>query len=215
MTFDNDAPLNRMPGESAKSHTSLMDYWLMGGGRSLQKLLDQYIQGHSDKPPIKAPPTKKWTTLTTWSHKNHWQARIARQKEIDDEIALEQYRQRHMSEAEVLARLADMGRADMADFADVRQPSDLEGKINSHLVKEITIDARRNKDGTITARTRIKLHDALRALEMIGKDHGRFKERIDLTTGDKPFTIDDLSRAAQELSEWEQKNASDPNTPTD
>jgi len=181
MTFDNETPLSRIAEETKRANTALMDYWLMGGGRSLDKLRQTYA-----KATLK-PPTKHLETLKTWSARHHWQARIARQKEIDDEIALEQYRQRHMSEAEVLARLADMGRADMADFADVRQPSDLEGKINSHLVKEITIDARRNKDGTITARTRIKLHDAQGALEKLARHHGLFEAAGD--NEDKPLVI--------------------------
>lgn len=182
MTFDFDAPLKRIDGESRKANEALMDYWLMGGGRSLDKLAALYTS--TTNPLLKEPPTKKINTLKTWSQKLHWQARIARQKEIDDEIALEQYRQRHMSPAEVLALLADIGRSDMADFADVRQPADLKDKLNSHVVKKITVNARRNKDGTITARTVIELHDSLAALEKIGKHHKLFVDRSEVTGKD-------------------------------
>jgi hypothetical protein len=143
--FDPQAPLNRIKGESQKAHNALMDYWMMGAGRSLRKLFEEYEkqadesekqadeseQQENNAEPTKKPPTTSWWTLSDWSQKKHWQARIARQKEIDDEIALEQYRQRHMSPAEVIARLSDMGRGDMAEFADVRSPADLEGKLNS------------------------------------------------------------------------------------
>jgi phage terminase small subunit len=67
-----------------------------------------------------------------------------------------------------------MGRADMAEFADVRSPADLEDKLNSHVVKRITVQARRHKDGTITAKTTIELHDAQGALEKLARHLGLY-----------------------------------------
>ncbi|MHC4195938.1 MAG: hypothetical protein ACYSQZ_08355 [Planctomycetota bacterium] len=133
--FDPEAPLNRIKGESKKAHDALMDYFLMGGGRSLRKLGDKYVEQASSDYQAKEPPTKKQNTLMAWSLRNHWQARVAQQTLLDDEIALEQYRQRHMTGPEVIARLSDMGRADMAEFADVRSPADLEGKLIATLSK--------------------------------------------------------------------------------
>jgi hypothetical protein len=192
--FDPEAPLNRIKGESQKAHNALMDYWMMGAGRSLRKLFEEYEkqadeseQQENNAEPTKKPPTTSWWTLSDWSQKKHWQARITRQKEIDDEIALEQYRQRHMSPAEVIARLSDMGRGDMAEFADVRSPADLEGKLNSHVVKKITVNARRNKDGTITARTVIELYDAKGALDSLARALGLFDSAGD--SDDKPLVI--------------------------
>jgi hypothetical protein len=198
--FDPEAPLNRIKGESKKSNAGLMDYFLMGAGRSLQKLANQYTHEVASNPQAK-PPTTKYNTLITWSLRHHWQARIARQTEIDNEIALEQFRQRHMTGPEVIARLSDMGRADMAEFADVRSPADLEGK-HSHVVKKIVVQARKHKDGTITAKTTIELHDAQGALEKLARHHGLFRDRLDITSGEQPFTIDDLAQAAQEIDEW-------------
>jgi hypothetical protein len=209
--FDSSAPLNRIKGETIKAHNAFMDYFLMGGGRSFSKLFQQWerISTVPEAYP-KPPPTKRFQTLKDWSSKFHWQARIARQTEIDNEIALEQYRQRHMTGPEVIARLSDMGRADMAEFADVRAPGDLEGKLNSHVVRKITVQARRHKDGTITAKTVIELHDAQGALEKLARHHGLFKDRLDITSGDQPFTIDDLTQAAKELEDWENENSPDP-----
>jgi len=166
------------------------------------------------EPTKKPPPTTSWWTLSDWSQKKHWQARIARQTEIDNEIALEQYRQRHMPPAEVIARLSDMGRSDMAEFADVRSPADLEGKLNSHCVKKITVQARRHKDGTVTARTTIELYDAKAALDSLARHHDLFKDRLDITSGGQPFTIDDLAQAAKDIEDWEDENNpdSDPET---
>ncbi len=214
--FDPDAPLNRIKGESIKAHSAFMDYFLMGGGRSFSKLFDQWkrIKEAAELYP-KEPPTKRFQTLKDWSSKFHWQARIARQTEIDNEIALEQFRQDHMSGPEVIKRLSDMGRADMAKFADVRSPADLKGNLHSHLVKKITVQARKHKDGTITAKTTIELHDAQAALEKLARHHGLFKDRLDITSGDQPFTIDDLADAANELTDWKnEKLAPDPD-PTD
>jgi hypothetical protein len=187
-----------------------MDYFLMGAGRSFTKLFGQWERIKEDtKPYPKEPPTRRFQTLKDWSSKFNWQARISRQSEIDNEIAIEQYRQRYMSEAEVMARLADMGRADMADFSDVRQPEDLKNIKQSPLVKKLIITERKSGDDTEITKTTIELHNAQKALELLGKDFGRFKDRLDITTGDQPFTIDDLAQAADELKDWENENSPD------
>jgi len=107
-----------------------------------------------------------------------------------------------------------MARADMADFADVRRSEDLKEIKQSPLVKKFTITERKSRDDTEIVKTTIELHNAQRALELLGKDFGRFKNRLDITTGDQPFTIDDLTQATQELTNWEDENNpdSDPET---
>lgn len=194
MNFDNDAPLSRIKGESIKAHSAFMDYFLAGVARTLRDLHRKYLnqvvdneQQDADEGATEKPPTLSWWTIGNWSKNNHWQARIARQTEIDNEIALEQFRQRHMTKPEVIARWSDMGRADMAEFADVRSPADLEGKLNSHVVKKITVQARRHKDGTITAKTVIELHDAKGALDSLARHLGLFEEAGD--SEDKPLII--------------------------
>lgn len=208
--FDPEVPLNRIKGESEKAHNALMDYFLMGGGRSFSKLFDWWdrIREGAESYP-KEPPTKRFQTLKDWSSKFQWQARIARQSEIDNELAMEQYRQRHMSDSEVMARLADIGRGDMADFANVRDPVDLKEIEQSPLVKKITITERKTQDDTEIAKITIELHSSLKALELIGKDLGRFKDRLDITSGDQPFTIDELTQAAKEIEDWEDENNPD------
>ena len=105
-----------------------------------------------------------------------------------------------------MARLADMGRADMADFTDVRQPEDLKEIKQSPLVKKIIVTERKSGDATIV-KTTIELHDAQAALYKLGQHHDLFKTRLDITTGDQPFTIDDLTKAAEELADWEDENS--------
>lgn len=204
MNFDPEAPpLDRIKGESKKAHAAFMDYFLAGVARTLRDLHRKYLNQAAEadgneqqdgdelateKPPMmEKPPTLSWWTIGNWSVNNHWQARIARQAKIGNEIALEQFRQRHMTGPEVIARLSDMGRADMAKFADVRSPADLKGNLNSHLVKKITVQARRHKDGTITAKTTIELHDAQAALEKLARLLGLFENPGE--SEDKPLII--------------------------
>lgn len=181
LPWDHDAPLSRALGESSRANDALNDYWLMGSARSLRKLLGGYGQQVVDAGSTRQPPTTKWTTLSKWSHLFGWQDRVSRQKEIDDALALAAYRARHMSSAEVLARLADQARADMADFAGVRTQNDLVDLPQSALVKKITAVYRKSEaTGDITGRVVIDLHDAQEALKMIGKHYGLFTDRLEI-----------------------------------
>jgi hypothetical protein len=178
MNFDKDIPLSQIRGETIKAHNALMDYFLMGGGRSFSKLFEQWERiKKATEPYPKEPPTKRLQTLKDWSVKFHWKARIIRQVEIDNEIALEQYRQRHMSKAEALALLADQARGNMADFADVESPADLVEYENAALVKNITHHYTQNNRGDKEERTirfTLGLYCAQKALELILKHHGAF-----------------------------------------
>ncbi|KKN20252.1 hypothetical protein LCGC14_0937470 [marine sediment metagenome] len=181
MDFDKDTPLNRVANETIKAHTALMDYWQIGAGRSLVNLCQIYTKPMPDP----EPPTVHIATLKVWSSRYHWQARIARQIENENAVTLErrrqtleqieeQYRQRHMSEAEALALISDIARGDMGDFADVLSLADLAKLDKSRLVKKATFHYSINEDGTITGRLMIDLHDAQKALELILKHHGAF-----------------------------------------
>jgi len=124
MTFDKDTPLSRIKGETQKAHNALMDYFLMpGGGRSLAKLHQKYIETT-----LNEPPSKNLRTLAGWSTRYHWQARIAQQAANDNAVLLDQrrqalekieaeFRERHMSEAEALSILAGQARGDTDNLA--------------------------------------------------------------------------------------------------
>ena len=59
--------------ESNKAKVAFEDYFLMGPGRSLQKLLDQYrVQVGTELVPI----TLRLNTLKTWSNHHGWQNRV-------------------------------------------------------------------------------------------------------------------------------------------
>lgn len=86
--WDWQDPLARYIGETRRANDALRDYWLMGPGRSLRKLLDCYCRQIESETDTREPPTRRGATLFLWSSKYRWQARIDRAKEIlDDEIA--------------------------------------------------------------------------------------------------------------------------------
>ena len=216
MEFDQDTPLNRVANETIKASTALMDYWLMGAGRSLANLCQIYTEPMPDS----EPPTVHIATLKVWSSRHHWQARIGRQIENDNASILEQrrqvqekitaqYLQRHMSEAEALALLADQARGNMADFAGVRAQSDLAENPGAALVKSITQHYTQTTKGTgedsqaeIKARIALGLYDAQRALELILKHHGSFekdnKSELSIKLADSP--LDKINRALDSIA---------------
>lgn len=90
-----------------------------------------------------------------------------------------------MTADEVIARLADIARGNMADFISVNGHTRLDfkkaetlGKL--HLVKSYS----KGKQGV-----RIELYSALDALEKLGKAHGLFIERQDITSGGQPISV--------------------------
>ena len=88
-TFDHETPLARCKGETRKAHDALQDYWLMGSGRSIRKLLQKY-----NEPDTESPPTRHFATLAGWSTRYAWQARIDRAKQIDDEALQREWEDR-------------------------------------------------------------------------------------------------------------------------
>jgi hypothetical protein len=71
--WDEDDPLGRIKGETAKHHRAINDYAQLGAGRSLTKLIKHWARHPTPEP----TPTKHLRTLKLWSAKYQWQARIA------------------------------------------------------------------------------------------------------------------------------------------
>jgi hypothetical protein len=99
---------------------------------------------------------------------------------------IEEYRKRHLSADEVLALLADQARASLGDFTEVRTPADLKDHPLAHVLRSMTVDAKRRGD-TITTRTRVEPHNSQRALELYMRHLKLFENSIDLTSGGKPI----------------------------
>ena len=113
--------------------------------------------------------------------------------EIDDRLA-----SIHMSSDEVLKEFADIARSDMGDFVDYNLLIDLSEARKRGLTKlikkikqkTITIIGKKetDEDKEITD-IEIELYPRDKALEILGKYHGLFKEQLDVTTDGKPITF--------------------------
>ena len=102
---------------------------------------------------------------------------------------------RAMGKHEVLYRLTEQARATLGDFIDpnTERVSTIRaaerGKL--HLIKEFTHTATEKGEDTYTERVTIKLHDAQSALVQLGRAHGLFKDKVDVTSGGKRIESDD------------------------
>lgn len=96
--------------------------------------------------------------------------------EIDRRIA-----EQAMSADEVLNRLGQMARVDLADFTDERTGEvDLtKAKGKTHLIKKL-----RKVHGKESDTTEIELYDAQTALQLLGKHHKLFTEKVEHTGKD-------------------------------
>lgn len=74
--FDPEAPLKRAKDESLRANQALRDYALMGPGRSIRKLCEQYRNRNPGNQKT-AIPTSRVGTLLLWSSTYRWQDRIA------------------------------------------------------------------------------------------------------------------------------------------
>lgn len=85
-----------------------------------------------------------------------------------------------MSADEVLARLADMARSNIADFSKVRHVSDLEEiHDKAHVVKKFKRTLYRTAYGSETETVELELYDSQSALEKIGRYHGLFTDKVE------------------------------------
>lgn len=89
-----------------------------------------------------------------------------------------------MSADEVLKRLSDMARADIADFVDVSRPGDLANEKYSgktHVIKKLKRKVTRDSFGREFEEMELEFYDAQAALEKIGKVHGLFNDKLEVS----------------------------------
>ena len=86
-----------------------------------------------------------------------------------------------MESAEVLSRLSDMARGNLADFASVESARDLVGHPRGHVVKKLKITRRKQRGDVEIVQMEIELNDPQSALEKIGKHYGLFADKIEHT----------------------------------
>jgi len=88
--FDTQDPLAQCEGESDRANAALRDYAHMGAGRSLRRLAKRY----ASVPQTEAPPTRSAGTVSGWSVRYAWQARIAVWTQIDQQEEEDEWKAR-------------------------------------------------------------------------------------------------------------------------
>lgn len=91
-----------------------------------------------------------------------------------------------MSAAEVTKRLTDWGRGSIGHFQRITATGEVvtdlstkEAQDHLHLIREIQVEEIRQNDEFVTAKTKIKLHDAKDATVQLGKIRGLYVDRVE------------------------------------
>jgi phage terminase small subunit len=123
-------------------------------------------------------------------------ANVNVRKEIDERLASS-----HMSANEVLQGIADIARGDMGDFVDANgmgfsldmQEAKQRGltKLIKKIKQKTVIHSGKNDsdEDREVHDLEIELYDKLSALEKIGKYHGLFSEKLDITSGGEKIVV--------------------------
>lgn len=126
-TFDPANPLAKMPGEKQRANDALRDYYAMGSGRSLRGLTEYYSRLSTDESPTRIP-TKNFRTISIWSSKFSWVARIEAQRALDLESEKsiweerrKQIRESDWSQGVALRDLANKVMAEGVNFIKTRR----------------------------------------------------------------------------------------------
>ena len=119
--WDPGQPLKRGKGESARANAALVDYALMGPGRSLRRLHTRYSKQTANKEQTEKPPTTQWSTLAGWSFRYRWQERVARFDELEADRWAKEWRDRRRG---LLAHLGER----------------VEDALNALVVDKVTLD---------------------------------------------------------------------------
>lgn len=127
-------------------------------------------------------------------------ARLIAIDSISEEIT-RRMKEKQLSADEVLARLGDMARGDVADFVGIERPSDLlneEYRGKTHVIKKfkrhVTTTRTQSKSGgeseTINEYTELEMYSALDALEKVGRNFALFTDNVQhSSSADDPLHV--------------------------
>ena len=110
-------------------------------------------------------------------------ANLSIKAEIDNRLS-----EMRMSANEVLKRLSDMARADIADFVRVSRPTDLlrpRYKGKTHVIKKFKKTTVHTRTGDMIVTTELELYDSRSTLVDLGRHHKLFTDRIEVTWKDE------------------------------
>ncbi len=129
------------------------------------------------------------------------------------ELVSKRLQESAMSADEVLMRLADHARSDLGDFISDDGQIDIaamKAAGATHLLRKVkhTVRSGESQSGASWEEdyTEVELHDAQSALQLLGKHHKLFTEKIEHDLGEIGFTADEAASATRELSEWIQRS---------
>lgn len=89
----------------------------------------------------------------------------------------------HLSYEEALALLADFARGDMSDLTDENGNFDMSKAQKAgvtHIISAIERTETISKDGEVTVRTKLKLHDPLSAIDKVLRVQGKYKDNLNV-----------------------------------
>lgn len=225
-TWNMDDPLERMEGESKRSHAALHEYAVMGPGRSLRKL-------HESFNAREVSPTRHWWTISQWSRNFRWVARVERFDELNRAKAIAAFeahwQEKVMGSTETIGRLSEQARASIADFITVkmvpaalvispRRKGDGEGEDDEEnidlsegfiQVAELNWEAIRENGHLVKAITntrygpRLELHDGQSALVQVGRYHKLFVDQAEVKSVSVQVSADDMDEARRKAQEYE------------
>ena len=152
MTWLKDDPLarSRFNGrlETARAHRALLDYAMLGAGRSLAKLHQQYTEGTPE-----TPPTRSLDVLKHWSSRFDWQARVVCFSELEAEAEIIEWSERCRKLRESDWTLGDDLRRKVAAFLeelplfvheDVTESSEVLPDGTLHTTRVVTVSLHTN-----------------------------------------------------------------------
>lgn len=165
--------------ESSRARQAFLDYSSLGGGRSLELLVDRYRTQIAPE----APPTRRLETLKRWSARFGWQARLIAEQERANEraaAALADRRRRAMETGLALDFERVLALKEMADMLELRileaaTPADAE--IPTDLIREwrgVLDDIAKETNG----RQRIQRVDLRPELRQLAQEYGEPEDDV-------------------------------------
>ncbi len=151
----------------------------MGAGRSLRKLVEQYKQQTHSNYPAGLPPTTKPNTLFFWSNKFEWVAaaqafdKALSQQKLDEAEA--RWRKEVMPEVEVLGRLSQMARVNLADIVILDRSGHISGYRQEALREQGYLIRKVSSSEGKTDSVGIEVYDAQSALDKLARVLGLYK----------------------------------------
>ncbi|HXF60305.1 MAG TPA: terminase small subunit [Caldilineaceae bacterium] len=122
-----------------------------------------------------------------------------------------------MSADEVLVRLTAQGRADLGEYLSDDGEIDLAAMKRAgatHLLRKVKRTVRSGESasgGTWTEeRVEVELYSAQVALELIGRHHRLFADKVEHELKMTPFSADEMAQAQHEMDAWKKLNSNEP-----